>query len=182
MPHAYQPRPCRCCGKPKGDKRPGYAHNWYCTPCAAAKADANRRARSVCGSCPTGVWPRDCLACRRLRKQAQYEAARRGAEKRRRSDSGYFRPENAERYWQQRAHAAVRSAIKRGLLPDLKSREYACADCAAVAHEYDHRDYGRPLDVQPVCRSCNKRRGTAIWPSASQYNFARATAQVSATS
>lgn len=28
--------------------------------------------------------------------------------------------------------------------------------------DYDHRDYTKPLSVEPVCRSCNKLRGPAI--------------------
>lgn len=36
-----------------------------------------------------------------------------------------------------------------------------CVDCGASAAHYDHRDYGRPLDVEPVCHSCNMRRGAA---------------------
>lgn len=80
---------------------------------------------------------------------------------------------NAEKFWQSRAHAAVRVAIKRGLLPRLRDGDYACADCGGLALEYDHRDYGRPLDVDPVCRSCNHKRGTATWPSADRYKFAR---------
>ena len=38
-----------------------------------------------------------------------------------------------------------------------------CADCDRVACDYDHRDYSRPLDVEPVCRSCNSRRGPALF-------------------
>jgi len=37
-----------------------------------------------------------------------------------------------------------------------------CADCGKVAQHYDHRDYNRPLDVEPVCHSCNLKRGPAI--------------------
>jgi hypothetical protein len=37
-----------------------------------------------------------------------------------------------------------------------------CVDCGAPAVFYDHRDYDKPFDVVPVCRSCNIRRGTAM--------------------
>lgn len=57
------------------------------------------------------------------------------------------------------AHTAVKRAIARGDLPPAKT--LACADCGKPARDYDHRDYAKPLDVQPVCRSCNKRRGPA---------------------
>lgn len=58
------------------------------------------------------------------------------------------------------AMKAVNDAVRRGELAPAKS--CTCADCGAPAIDYDHRDYNRPLDVQPVCRSCNKKRGPAI--------------------
>lgn len=58
------------------------------------------------------------------------------------------------------AMKAVGAAIVMGLLPKL-SGSVACVDCERPAQVYDHRAYARPLDVQPVCRSCNSRRGPA---------------------
>lgn len=58
------------------------------------------------------------------------------------------------------AHRIVSDAIKRGELDH--PRTLVCADCSKPATDYDHRDYSKPLDVQPVCRSCNKLRGPAI--------------------
>ena len=55
-------------------------------------------------------------------------------------------------------------AVKRGSLRVAKS--LTCVDCGRQARDYDHRDYSRPLDVQPVCRSCNLRRGPALIPLA----------------
>ena len=46
-----------------------------------------------------------------------------------------------------------------GRLPNAKT--LICVDCGAQAHDYDHRDYRKPLDVVPVCRSCNLKRGPA---------------------
>lgn len=43
-----------------------------------------------------------------------------------------------------------------------RADEFACVDCGAPAHDYDHRDYNKPLDVVPVCRRCNLLRGPAI--------------------
>ena len=56
-----------------------------------------------------------------------------------------------------KAHRAVKSAIKRGelLLPGFRD----CSDCGKPATEYDHRDYTVPLQVEPVCHSCNVLRG-----------------------
>lgn len=59
----------------------------------------------------------------------------------------------------QAAQKAVGAAIRRGELPPASTLD--CADCSKPARCYDHRDYGKPLDVQPVCRSCNRRRGPA---------------------
>lgn len=58
------------------------------------------------------------------------------------------------------ATAEVAHAIRRGELPKVST--LSCVDCGKPATDYDHRDYNKPLDVQPVCRSCNKLRGPAI--------------------
>lgn len=58
-----------------------------------------------------------------------------------------------------RAGSAVACAINRGDL--ARATEFVCA-CGKPAEQYDHRDYNRPLEVEPVCRSCNVRRGSAI--------------------
>lgn len=60
-----------------------------------------------------------------------------------------------------RASALVHRAVRKGELPSLKGGAVACVDCGNPAAHYDHRDYTKPLDVQPVCRACNIRRGRA---------------------
>jgi hypothetical protein len=62
-----------------------------------------------------------------------------------------------------RAHAAVRRAIRDGLLP--RAEQLPCVDCGGASREYDHRDYLQPLKVEPVCHGCNLRRGSGFWPS-----------------
>lgn len=57
------------------------------------------------------------------------------------------------------AGLAVRRAVAAGALKPAK--EHACVDCGARADCYDHRDYARQLDVEPVCFSCNSVRGPA---------------------
>lgn len=59
------------------------------------------------------------------------------------------------------AHAYVTTAIYNGDLPKLDG-SIPCADCAAPADEYDHRDYKKPMDVEPVCRRCNQARGPGL--------------------
>lgn len=61
---------------------------------------------------------------------------------------------------QTHAIGVLRYATLKGLLP--RARECTCVDCGKPATDYDHRDYAKPLDVQPVCRGCNVRRGVAM--------------------
>jgi len=56
--------------------------------------------------------------------------------------------------------AAIRKAIRRGDLQRLDGT-IECVDCGSPANRYEHRDYTKPLDVVPVCRACNYRRGPA---------------------
>jgi hypothetical protein len=55
---------------------------------------------------------------------------------------------------------AVLRAVRRGELRPI--RECICVDCGAPARHYDHRDYNKPTEVEPVCYQCNHRRGPAI--------------------
>lgn len=57
------------------------------------------------------------------------------------------------------AQAAVQRAMREGRLP--RPHTLRCADCGAPAIEYEHRDYNKPLAVEPICRSCNLLRGPA---------------------
>lgn len=71
---------------------------------------------------------------------------------------------------QTRAMAAVHKAKKEGLLPALILCQ--CVDCGRwPAQVYDHRDYSKPAEVEPVCQKCNLKRGRAKWetPGAVQY-------------
>lgn len=56
-----------------------------------------------------------------------------------------------------KARKATRAAIIRGKIPN--PGKLMCSDCGKIATEYDHRDYKKPLAVEPVCRTCNIRRG-----------------------
>lgn len=67
------------------------------------------------------------------------------------------------------AYRAVAKAVKAGAL----KRPYgqSCADCGRPAEVFDHRDYSKPLQVEPVCRSCNVMRGPAdVWPEGGRPN------------
>lgn len=60
-----------------------------------------------------------------------------------------------------RAVKAVHLAVKRGELQKINPSTL-CVDCGSPAKEYDHRDYNKPLVVEPVCKRCNQKRGRAI--------------------
>ena len=60
-----------------------------------------------------------------------------------------------QHYAQKRARKAVREGKLR------PPTDFDCVDCGAPATGYDHRDYAKPLDVEPVCTGCNNRRGSA---------------------
>lgn len=107
------------------------------------------------------------------RRNRMSPGAKRGVQVRRAKYPDRFPPPGSEKYWANQAHRLVASAIRQGLLPDLKGGEYACVDCSAVATVYEHRDYSRPLDVEPTCETCNFRRGTAKWPEPGRYQFKR---------
>lgn len=48
-------------------------------------------------------------------------------------------------------------ARRTGKLPSFEGVK--CVNCGEPATQYDHRDYRKPLEVEPVCRLCNNRRG-----------------------
>ena len=79
---------------------------------------------------------------------------------------------------QERAQAAVYKAVLNGSLINLKETYTACLDCGNRAMVYDHRDYRRPLDVDPVCVGCNTARGPAdghdVVKAKEQYRLRRA--------
>lgn len=56
------------------------------------------------------------------------------------------------------AHRILWSAINRKVLPHPR-KAGPCVDCGKGAHCYDHRDYTKPLAVEPVCIRCNRLRG-----------------------
>lgn len=60
---------------------------------------------------------------------------------------------------QQKCAVALWREIREGRLP--RAKELNCVDCGKPAYGWDHRDYSRSLEVEPVCRSHNALRGTA---------------------
>lgn len=69
---------------------------------------------------------------------------------------------NARAYAQRKAQRLVQDAVRRGDLLDLRATHVLCVDCGTQrATDWEHRDYSKPLQVDPVCRSCNCLRGAA---------------------
>lgn len=62
---------------------------------------------------------------------------------------------------QLRVQGQVARAVREGKLLSLRAESVPCVDCGNRAACYDHRDYAKPVDVEPVCRSCNLRRPPA---------------------
>lgn len=75
-------------------------------------------------------------------------------------------PRDRARYraWQARASLIIGSSIRNGVLVKAKDSGLLCVDCGVKAECWEHRDYGKPLDVVACCNTCNMRRGKAICP------------------
>lgn len=73
-----------------------------------------------------------------------------------------------EREWRAFAHRAVKKAIRLGFLPALDGSQ-RCVDCGGIATQYEHRDYSRVIDVEPICCGCNLRRPRAPMPQVRKF-------------
>lgn len=60
----------------------------------------------------------------------------------------------------EKARAITLYAVRIGFLPPPTIHK--CTDCGRPAECYDHRDYTKPLEVEPVCIRCNTSRGKGI--------------------
>lgn len=81
---------------------------------------------------------------------------------------GYWNKYYKEHYLKRRLNGGeqakhmVGKMVKKGILLSLRSVFIPCCDCGKRATQYDHRDYNFPKIVEPVCASCNVRRGPGI--------------------
>lgn len=66
--------------------------------------------------------------------------------------------------WASYAASVLRKEIRKGNMLKAKDIGLACVDCGSAAEVWEHRDYTKPLDVDPCCISCNLRRGKAYIP------------------
>lgn len=67
------------------------------------------------------------------------------------------------------AHRIFQGARRRGEIRYLPDGLTKCADCERAASCWEHRDYRFPLQVDPCCQWCNRRRGRAM--TAHEYSF-----------
>lgn len=58
------------------------------------------------------------------------------------------------------AKSRIYLLVRNETLP--KASDCYCVDCWETAECYDHRNYHKPYQIEPVCRSCNAKRGKAI--------------------
>lgn len=120
---------------------------------------------------PSRSTPEELLERKRARSR---EYAKRFPEKinahvkasynRRKHDPDFRRKVNASTNATKRRYPLARLAqhkihnlVRQGKIP--RACELLCVDCGKGATDYDHRDYTKPLEVAPTCRSCNRRRG-----------------------
>ncbi len=68
-----------------------------------------------------------------------------------------YNENHPERY---AATQAVRKAVDAGYLPSIS--KCWCNRCGKRATEYHHADYAKPLEVEPLCRSCHKREHSGL--------------------
>lgn len=127
-----------------------------------------RMARIPCGADhPEGA---HCLPCNEIRIAKREAASAKAMATRRLRHPHRHIAVGWHQFWASKAHAMVASAIKHGILPKLDGT-IACVTCGSRAAEYEHRDYSRPLDVKPMCASCNKKLGVAKCPSREDFIF-----------
>lgn len=57
-----------------------------------------------------------------------------------------------------KAHKILQEQKYRGYKDSPEGEK--CVDCGEPAKHWEHRNYARPLIVEPVCHSCNLKRGS----------------------
>ncbi len=74
---------------------------------------------------------------------------------------------------QLQARQEVRKQVKAGKLP--RPQDCECVLCGKPASGYDHRNYLKPLEVRPLCKSCNGKEPPALPEFVKERNFHNAT-------
>lgn len=122
----------------------------YCEPCATAPKIKTFNRLLNCLDCGCDITDRHfhtrfCMKCsanQTKRRQANYT-------------NGHQKNDNDI------GRQVTKFAIRAGFL--LPPTNFICVHCNVRQAEcYDHRDYNKPLEVDPVCLSCNSSRGRGI--------------------
>lgn len=121
-------------------------------PCAKCGAP-NQRVDDLCHSCnPRQVAPeRNCIVCGEQIPREQGRCH---------SDYCSIACSDAVSAMRAKVSRLVARHVASGAIPPAS--HFSCVDCSSPAVDYDHRHYLRPLDVVPVCRSCNLKRRSAV--------------------
>ncbi len=155
---------CTGCGK----RKPFIGWLTLCSPCCDKYWEQQREREKWCQYCgdPAGHLRGKCDPCKEFHME---DWVKRGRDKRRANrlakafEGLPIAMTKEQKLWMFYTHGVVAKAIKSGLLPKLEG-QIACVDCGQAAQQYDHRDYSRPLAVDPVCRRCNCKRGPGTVP------------------
>jgi formylmethanofuran dehydrogenase subunit E len=122
---------------------------------------ASRRLHAILGFIPQ---PGEPVGMRIAQARAKREAER--AERKKRAARAYakkhairYREQALARYYELRNDPEF---MRQQALKAIRYAEFPCRDCGEPSTDYDHRDYNKPLEVEPVCRSCNLLRGPAL--------------------
>ena len=90
---------------------------------------------------------------------------------RKRHREGYHKFKKSKKYkaWAKRKMESQKGTLKKDAYHKIyyailrknipKPTVFRCFDCRKPAEVYDHRDYLKPYDVEPVCKVCNHKRG-----------------------
>lgn len=117
--------------------------------CSAAKI---RKGHYICKPCSTVVsrsWANK-NAARRAEKQKLYQS--REETKRRKIEQFKRRRNDPVEGNKVRTREATRRLIKSGVIP-----KSPCAKCGAIKAEAHHHDYGKPNEIEWLCRKCHHR-------------------------
>lgn len=116
-----------------------------CGKCHSGKSDVCKRCIRAAKQAET---PKFCVVCGRSVYSRKYKTA-----------YCSITCSTAINRYRHRVIAKVHAQIRSGAIP--RASDLVCVDCGKQAFDYDHRSYLKPLDVEPVCRSCNQKRGPA---------------------
>ena len=142
--------------------------HWNATKCEACKARpikscyvcgieiTNTVKHKYCSDCKETLNPRPVKSCQECGKDITKTHKQKYCQ-----ECGVTSHKKYGSGKQRASMSIVNIAVKSGILDKLDG-SINCVDCGNPATEYEHRDYMKPLDVDPVCHKCNIKRGPAL--------------------